>query len=77
VSRGLGYMVGIVTGVAAMMVLVATGPTELMLALPGAAPVTARPPSIVAGFFPALSNPKSLRGHGRPGLGLRPNPRPA
>jgi hypothetical protein len=41
VSRGLGYMVGIVAGVAAMMVLVATGLTGLMLALPGAAPAVA------------------------------------
>ena len=34
-------MVGIVAGVAAMMVLVATGLTGLMLALPGAAPAVA------------------------------------
>jgi threonine/homoserine/homoserine lactone efflux protein len=102
---GLGYMAGIVAGVIAVMALVASGLTGLMLALPGAAPAmaalaaayivwlawrvatapplgnhaTARPPSIISGFFLALANPKAYAAmaalfsgfvlvHGRPGL---------
>jgi threonine/homoserine/homoserine lactone efflux protein len=41
VRRGLGYMIGIVGGVVAVMALIASGLTGLMLALPGAAPVMA------------------------------------
>jgi len=104
VRRGLGYMIGIVGGVVAVMALIASGLTGLMLALLGAAPVvavlaaayivwlawriatapplgeeaTARPPSVVAGFFLALANPKAYAAmaalfsgfvlvHGRPG----------
>jgi len=36
--RGLGYMAGIVTGMVAVMGIVATGVTGLVLALPGATP---------------------------------------
>lgn len=39
--RGLGYLVGIVAGVIAVMALVASGLTGLMLALPSATPVMA------------------------------------
>jgi threonine/homoserine/homoserine lactone efflux protein len=39
--EGLGYMVGIVAGVIAVMALVASGLTGLMLALPGARPILA------------------------------------
>jgi len=35
--RGLGYMIGIIAGVVAVMALVASGLTGVMLALPGAA----------------------------------------
>jgi len=102
--RGLGYMIGIIVGVVAVMALVASGLTGLMLALPGAASAmaalatayivwlawriaTAPPlgeqasasaPSIVAGFFLGLANPKAYAAmaalfsgfvliHGRPG----------
>jgi threonine/homoserine/homoserine lactone efflux protein len=46
--RGLGYMIGIVAGVAVVMALVASGLTGLMLALPGAAPVLA---ALAAGYL--------------------------
>jgi threonine/homoserine/homoserine lactone efflux protein len=39
--RGLGYMGGIIAGVAAVMALVASGLTGLILAVPAAAPVMA------------------------------------
>jgi threonine/homoserine/homoserine lactone efflux protein len=39
--RGLGYMVGIIAGVVAVMALVASGLTGLVLALPGTAPIMA------------------------------------
>jgi threonine/homoserine/homoserine lactone efflux protein len=39
--RSLGYLIGIVAGVVAVMAIVASGLTALVLALPGAAPVVA------------------------------------
>jgi len=50
--RGLGYMTGIVVGMAAVMAVVATGVVSVLLALPGGAPVVT---VMAAGYFAYLA----------------------
>lgn len=50
--RGLGYMLGIISGMVVVMTITATGMTGIVLALPGAVPVVA---TLAAAYFAYLA----------------------